>query len=43
MTQAILITNFEYSAADLRRPMSKRKDSQLVRRLLALALMSVIK
>jgi transposase len=38
MSRAIAITNLEYSAADLRRLMSKRKDGQVVRRLLALAL-----
>lgn len=38
MSQAIGITNQAYSAADLRRLMSKEKDGQVVRRLLALAL-----
>jgi transposase len=38
MTRAITITNLEYTAADLRRLMSKHKDGQIVRRLLALAL-----
>lgn len=38
MGQAILITNLEHSAADLRRLMSKEKDGQVVRRLLAIAL-----
>ena len=38
MGQAITITNLDYSAADLRRLMSKEKDGQVVRRLLALAL-----
>jgi len=38
MSQAIAITNLDYSAADLRRLMSKEKDGQVVRRLLALAL-----
>ncbi len=38
MSRAITITNLEYSAADLRRLMSKQKDGQVVRRLLALAL-----
>lgn len=38
MSQAVAITNLEYSAADLRRLMSKEKDGQVVRRLLALAL-----
>jgi transposase len=38
MSRAIAITNQEYSAADLRRLMSKEKDGRVVRRLLALAL-----
>jgi transposase len=38
MSRAIAITNPDYSAADLRRLMSKEKDGQVVRRLLALAL-----
>ncbi len=38
MSRAIAITNLAYSAADLRRLMSKEKDGQVVRRLLALAL-----
>lgn len=38
MGQAIVITNLEHSAADLRRLMSKERDGQVVRRLLALAL-----
>jgi transposase len=38
MGQAIPITNVEYSAADLRRLMSRQKDGAVVRRLLALAL-----
>jgi transposase len=36
--QAIMITNLSYTAADLRRLMSKEKDGAVVRRLLALAL-----
>jgi transposase len=38
MTQAIAITNLGYSAADFRLLASKTKDGQVVRRLLALAL-----
>jgi transposase len=38
MGQAITITNSDYSAADLRRLMSKHKDGPVVRRLMALAL-----
>jgi transposase len=38
MTQAISITNLEYSAADFRLLASKTKDGQVVRRLLALGL-----
>ena len=38
MGQAIAITNLDYSVADLRRLMSKHKDGQVVRRLMALAL-----
>jgi transposase len=38
MGQPIEITNLEYSAADLRRLASREKDGQVVRRLLALAL-----
>jgi len=38
MGQAITISNLDYSAADLRRLMSKHKDGRVVRRLLALAL-----
>jgi transposase len=38
MGQAIDITNFEYSAVDLRRLASREKDGQVVRRLLALAM-----
>lgn len=38
MSRAIVITNLDYSAADLRRLMTKEKDGQVVRRLLALAL-----
>lgn len=38
MGQAITITNLGYSAADLRRLMSKQKDGAVVRRLMALAL-----
>jgi len=38
MGQAITITNLAYSAADLRRLMSKQKDGAVVRRLMALAL-----
>jgi len=38
MTRAIAVTNLAYSAADLRRLMSKHKDGRVVRRLLALAL-----
>jgi hypothetical protein len=38
MGQAITITNLEYSAADLRRLMSRHKDGAVVRRLMALAL-----
>jgi transposase len=38
MGQAITITNLDYSAADLRRLMSKQKDGAVVRRLMALAL-----
>ena len=38
MTRAIAVTNLAYSAADLRRLMSKHKDGQVVRRLLAVAL-----
>ena len=38
MGQAIVITNLEHSAADLRRLMSREKDGQVVRRLLAIAL-----
>ena len=38
MGQAVRVTNLDYSALDLRRLMSKQKDGQVVRRLLALAL-----
>ena len=38
MGQPITITNLEYSAADLRRLASREKDGQVVRRLLALAM-----
>jgi transposase len=38
MSQAITITNLDYSAADLRRLMSQQKDGAVVRRLMALAL-----
>jgi transposase len=38
MGQAITITNLDYSAADLRRLMSKQKDGAVVRRLMALSL-----
>jgi transposase len=38
MGQAITITNLDYSAADLRRLMSKHRDGPVVRRLMALAL-----
>jgi transposase len=38
MGQPIDITNLEYSAADLRRLASREKDGQVVRRLLALAM-----
>jgi len=38
MGQAITITNLDYSAADLRRFMSRQKDGAVVRRLMALAL-----
>lgn len=38
MGQAVPLTNLDYSASDLRRLMSKQKDGQVVRRLLALAL-----
>ena len=38
MGQPIEITNLEYSAADLRRLASREKDGQVVRRLLALAM-----
>ena len=38
MSRAIAITNLTHSAADLRRLMSKEKDGEVVRRLLALAL-----
>jgi transposase len=38
MGQAIELTNLDYTAADLRRLMSKEKDGAVVRRLLALAL-----
>lgn len=38
MSQAITVTNLAYSAADLRRLMSKQKDGAVVRRLMALAL-----
>ena len=38
MSRAIAITNLDYSATDLRRLMSKQKAGQVVRRLLALAL-----
>jgi transposase len=38
MGHAITITNVDYSAADLRRLMSKQKDGAVVRRLMALAL-----
>ncbi len=38
MGQAITITNLAYSAADLRRLMSKQKDGAVVRRLMALSL-----
>lgn len=37
MGQAVRVTNLDYSALDLRRLMSKQKDGQVVRRLLALA------
>jgi transposase len=38
MGQPIEITNLEYSAADLRRLVSREKNGQVVRRLLALAM-----
>lgn len=38
MGQAVPLTNLDYSAPDLRRLMSKQKGGQVVRRLLALAL-----
>ncbi len=38
MAVAVAVTNSEYSAADLRRLMSKERDGQVVRRLSALAL-----
>jgi transposase len=38
MGRAIAVRNEEYSAADLRRLMSKQKDGRVVRRLLALVL-----
>jgi len=38
MSQALTITNLDYSSADLRRLMSKEQDGRVVRRLLALAL-----
>ena len=38
MGQPIVITNSDYSAADLRRLASREKDGQVARRLLALAL-----
>ncbi len=38
MSRSIAITNLDYSAADLRRLMSRHKDGRVVRRLLALAL-----
>jgi transposase len=38
MGQPIIITNLDYSVADLRRLASKEKEGQVVRRLLALAL-----
>ena len=38
MGQAVPLTNLDCSASDLRRLMSKQKDGQVVRRLLALAL-----
>ncbi len=38
MGQPIEITNLEYSAADLRRLASREKDGQVVRRVLALAM-----
>jgi len=38
MGQAIVITNSDHSAADLRRRASREKDGQVVRRLLGLAL-----
>lgn len=38
MGQPIEITNLEYSASDLLRLVSREKDGQVVRRLLALAL-----
>lgn len=38
MGQAITITNLDYTAADLRRLMSRQKDGAVVRRLMALAL-----
>ena len=38
MAVAVLVTNTDYTAADLRRLMSKERDGQVVRRLSALAL-----
>jgi transposase len=38
MVAAVAITNLEYTAADLRRLMSKERDGEVVRRLSALAL-----
>ncbi len=38
MGQAVRVTNLDYSAPDLRRLTPKQKDGQVVRRLLALAL-----
>jgi DNA-binding NtrC family response regulator len=38
MGRPIVITNSDYSAADLRQLASREKDGQVVRRLLALAL-----
>jgi transposase len=38
MVAAVAITNLEYTAADLRRLMSKERDGEVVRRLCALAL-----
>lgn len=38
MSQAITITNSDYSAVELRRLMSRQKDGAVVRRLMALAL-----